>query len=292
MTLQGTNTYLLGRRPPFILLDTGEGKPEYILLLESVLKDGVKEHPVSPMISDIIISHDHHDHWGGIPQVLPLLRQLWETKHSRYPFVPPRIHKAPGSLSDPLRSILSQLDNRDYLPAAGGEVQHDLMDDQLLKGSDVELHILRTPGHTEDSICLVLKEERSLFTADTVLGAGTAVFSDLTKYMKSLEKLIGLASQYGTIHPGHGPVIQDGPVKIQEYIHHRLERENEILKLLATPPPNDDSQGWKIMDLVAKIYAAYPKTLWEYAGRGILLHLEKLEHDGKVQRINDGWKLV
>jgi len=196
-------------------------------------------------------------------------------------------------MSDPLRFLLSNLDNRDYLPGAEGEVLHELMDDQLLKGSDVELHILQTPGHTEDSICLMLKEERSLFTADTVLGAGTAVFSDLTKYMKSLDRLSSLSPQYDMIHPGHGPVIADGPAKIQEYINHRLERENEILQLLATPPPNDESHGWKIMDIVARIYAAYPKTLWDWAGRLVTLHLEKLEHDEKVERIGEGsWRLV
>jgi ribonuclease/clavin/mitogillin len=275
------------------MLDTGEGKAEYVPILESVLKERVSEHPVSPMVSDVIISHDHHDHWGGVPQILHLLRELWETKHSHYPFVPPRIHKAPGSLSVELRNLLSKLDSRDFLPAAGGETLHDLTDDQLLKGSGVELHILQTPGHTQDSICLMLKEERSLFTADMVLGAGSAVFNDLTKYMKSLDRLNLLASQYRTIYPGHGPVIQDGPAKVQEYIQHRLERENEILQVLANPPPNSDHEGWKIMDIVAKIYAAYPRTLWEWAGRLVLLHLEKLEYDGRVQRVGEeAWKLA
>lgn len=290
---QGTNTYLIGRHAPYILFDTGEGKEEYIPLVETALKESVDDHPVSPMISDVIISHDHHDHWGGLPQLLPLLRQLWEKKHSSYPFVPPRLHKSTGSLSNELQSLLQSLDKRDYLPAPGGEILHNLIDDQTLKGSDIDLHVLHTPGHTEDSICVILKEENALLTADTVLGAGTAIFTNLTHYMQSLNRLSDLRRQYELIHPGHGPVIQDGPAKIQEYIHHRQEREDQILRVLASHPPDSAAQGLSIVNIVSVIYAAYPKNLWDWAGRLVLLHLEKLEHDGKVERVgNELWKVV
>lgn len=287
---QGTNTYLLGRHAPYILFDTGEGKEEYIPFIETALwKESIDDPPVSPMVSDVIVSHDHHDHWGGLPQLLKLLRILWERKHTDYPFVPPRIHKSPGSLSEGLNEILKKLDRNDYLPAAHGEILHDLVDDQILKGSDVELLVLHTPGHTPDSICLLLKEENSLLTADTVLGAGTAVFSNLTQYMKSLRRLNGIRSEYNTILPGHGPVVEDGPAKIQEYIHHRQEREDQILEVLKSK----QTESWKVTDIVAVIYAAYPKNLWDWAGRVLTLHLEKLEHDGKVERTNgDTWKLV
>lgn len=272
-------------------MDTGEGKDEYIPLLESALNEEASDHPVSPMISDVIISHDHHDHWGGLPQVLSLLRKLWETKHSSYPFVPPRVHKAPGSLSDELGLLLGKLNKEAYLPTPNQEIIHDLEDSQILKGSDTEAQVLHTPGHTKDSICLIVKEESALFTADTVLGAGSAVFSNLTQYMKTLNRLSSLEKQFITVYPGHGPVVEDGPAKIQEYIHHRQEREDEILQLLSSKSPN--AQGWKVVDIVSVIYAAYPRTLWDWAGRLVVLHLEKLEHDGKVNRgPNETWKLV
>jgi ribonuclease/clavin/mitogillin len=35
----GTNTYLVGRHNPYILVDTGEGRDHYITVLESALRD-------------------------------------------------------------------------------------------------------------------------------------------------------------------------------------------------------------------------------------------------------------
>lgn len=57
--LTGTNTYLIGLGPRKILLDSGEGELGYLPLLQQSLKS------ISPdaFISDILISHCHHDHW-------------------------------------------------------------------------------------------------------------------------------------------------------------------------------------------------------------------------------------
>ena len=44
--------------------------------------------------------------------------------------------------------------------------------------------------------------------------------------MKSLEKIRSFESQ--VIYPGHGPVIEDPEAKINEYIYHRKEREQQV----------------------------------------------------------------
>jgi ribonuclease BN (tRNA processing enzyme) len=62
----GTNTYLIGLGDRKILLDVGEGDPAYLQLLQQCLKD------ISPTayISDILISHCHHDHWvNDLPSI-------------------------------------------------------------------------------------------------------------------------------------------------------------------------------------------------------------------------------
>jgi glyoxylase-like metal-dependent hydrolase (beta-lactamase superfamily II) len=123
-------------------------------------------------------------------------------------------------------------------------------------------------------MAFVLEEEDAMFTADNVLGHGTAVFEDLAVYMKSLD---AMSRQFrGRAYPGHGPIIENGPSKITEYIQHRKQRENQVLDALA------DGQGMSSMDIVKVIYKDYPENLWEPAERGIRQILEKLKLEGKV----------
>src|SRR3990172_4016010 len=62
----GTNTYLVGtgRRP--VLLDTGIGVPGYDPLLHRALRE-TKE-AAAPQ--EIVLTHAHPDHVGGVPRVL------------------------------------------------------------------------------------------------------------------------------------------------------------------------------------------------------------------------------
>jgi ribonuclease/clavin/mitogillin len=180
------------------------------------------------------------------------------------------------------------------------------------------LQILHTPGHTSDSVCLYLREDRALFTADTILGHGTAVFEDLAAYFASLHKMIyyhktrygndSESNQIKVLYPGHGPVVTDGAELISTYIKHRLEREAQIIQVLKSPsmsPPKEDqsaptasdADAWTTWAIVSTIYAAYPVSLWLPAARSVTLHLHKLEDEGKVRRlggegVNTKWELV
>lgn len=278
-------------------------------------------HAHLPDISDIVITHRHHDHVRGLPSVIGVLRELWVARNPEVPFPPPRIHKFPlppaSSPDITLADVASQLKEGDYIPAENGGVYHDLHDGQsiFIPSPDAPqqvLKVIHTPGHTADSISLLYPTDRALFTGDTVLGKGTAVFEDLGSYVASLRTMLHAArnedfgqgksegkaeATYTLLYPGHGPVVEEGTTTIRMYIEHRLEREEQIIEAIGVPPPGSSDDIWTTWGVVEKLYARYPQSLWEPAAHGIQLHLKKLEKEGRV--IYDGgegkearWKLI
>ena len=146
---------------------------------------------------------------------------------------------------------------------------------------------LHTPGHTTDHTVFWMEDSNALFTGDSILGQGTAVFGNLTTYISSLKKQLNLKPTM--LYPGHGPVVQgkQATEKIQEYINHRQQREDEIVKVMT------DAEGEVTpMDIVKIIYVKYPQSLWPAAERGVILHLEKLRDDGRAQEAGGKWALV
>jgi glyoxylase-like metal-dependent hydrolase (beta-lactamase superfamily II) len=241
----GTNTYLVGTGPRRILLDTGEGRAEYLPVLDRAL---ARAGGVS--IQEIVLTHGHPDHMGGVVAVL-----------DRYG--PLRVSKRPWPGVDERYPV-------DVTPLADGD---------RVTCEGATLRAIHTPGHAEDHLCFRLEEEGSLFSGDNVLGVGTTVIpprgGDLLDYMTSLDRL--LAERPGAIYPAHGPRIADGTAKIREYIDHRLAREREILDALRT--------GLEcVPDVVKRVYAAYPEALHAAAGWSVTAHLLKLEREGRVRR--------
>lgn len=241
----GTNTYLVGTGRERILLDTGDGRADYLPVLEQAL-----ERAGGVSIQEIVLTHGHPDHIGGAAGVIERFGRL-------------RVSKRPWPGVDERYGL-------DTVPIGDGDT---------LRTEGATLRAIHTPGHAEDHLCFLLEEENALFSGDNVLGVGTTVIpgrgGDLSDYLRSLERL--LAESPSTIFPAHGPRIDDGRAKIREYIEHRLERERQILAVLAGRPA-------VVMEIVREVYAAYPAALHAAAGSSVSAHLLKLEREGRVQR--------
>lgn len=245
----GTNTYLLGTGPRRILLDPGQGVESYLPVLEQALERAGCEG-----FQEIVLTHGHPDHIGGVEQVferfgeLPVSKYPWPETDGLYPFA--------------------------FTWLADGDV---------VRTEGATLRAIHTPGHAPDHLCFVLEEENALISGDNVLGVGTTVIpsqsGDLGDYMASLRRVLDLRPQ--RIYPAHGPCIADGVAKLEEYIAHREERDAQILDAMAHGAST-------AMEIVKIVYARYPEALHAAASQSVASHLLKFEREGVVARREEG----
>ena len=204
-------------------------------------------------VETALISHWHKDHVGGIDDLLSISPETSIYKHD---------------------------------PDQG---QSAITDGQTFRAEGVTLTAAHTPGHTKDHMVFVLAEEDAMFTADNVLGQGTAVFEDLAAYMASLDSMRRLFR--GRAYPGHGPVLEDGPGKIAEYIAHRRQREEQVVRTLRSGDEGAGTGAWTPMQLVKVIYKDVPEVLHLAACGGVLQVLAKLEAEDRAVKEGDRWRL-
>ncbi|MBV1838895.1 MBL fold metallo-hydrolase, partial [Acetobacter estunensis] len=155
----------------------------------------------------------------------------------------------------------------------------DIRDGQVFTAQGVTLQAHHTPGHTTDHMVFTLAEEDAMFTADNVLGQGTAVFEDLGTYIESLTRMKSLFG--GRAYPGHGPLIESGSLKINEYIEHRKKREGQVARVLRDIG-QEERRPLAAMDIVKVVYRDVSEDLHPAACAGVLQILRKLEAEGKV----------
>ncbi|MCG8481797.1 MAG: MBL fold metallo-hydrolase, partial [Clostridia bacterium] len=80
---------------------------------------------------------------------------------------------------------------------------------------DRKIEVIHTPGHSKDSIMLLDKENRILFTGDSFylgplfvyFNGGIFGYSDLNEYFESMKKVSELVPDLDYIHPSHNDVI-------------------------------------------------------------------------------------
>lgn len=197
-------------------------------------------------ISQVLLTHWHSDHTGGVSALL-----------AQYPHLREAVYKA-----DP------------------DQGQNSIHDGQLFTVEGATIRALFTPGHSLDHMCFVLQETNTMFTGDNVLGHGNSVVvENLGLYMPSLKVMKEEAQAHGIAigYPGHGAMIEDLPSKLTVYTRHWETQEKFVISAFAGA--NANARLLTTRQITADLYGA---DSYAMMGSIIAQVLSKLSDEGKV----------
>jgi glyoxylase-like metal-dependent hydrolase (beta-lactamase superfamily II) len=194
MTLEGTNTYLVG--DPAYVVDPGPADRGH---LEAVVAAAAARGG----LAGVLLTHSHADHSAGAPALdAPLLfGDVGAGDESS---------GEAGVEAEP-RGVAVAVDPQRVGP----------------------FEVVPTPGHATDHVCFVLGEVGFCGDLVLGRGSSFVPpdGGSLAAYLDSLERLRGAGLEL--LCPGHGPYVADPAARIEEYVEHRLMRERRLLEALA-----------------------------------------------------------
>ena len=204
MTLDGTNTYLVGApgSGQAVVVDPGPADGAHLAAVEDALSARDAE------VVALLVTHHHGDHAEAAAP--------WSRRFG-----------APVAAADPA------------VAGPGGRV---LEPGERLALAGTALGVVATPGHTADHLAFRL-ESGAVLVGDHVLGRGTSVVThtegDVLAYLESLRRVHDLGPS--ALYCGHGPELTEDPLAVLDfYLAHRAHREAQLLDLLADGPRTVD----------------------------------------------------
>ncbi|MFW9799149.1 MAG: MBL fold metallo-hydrolase [Candidatus Thorarchaeota archaeon] len=138
-----------------LLIDTGTG-----IYSENLNRDLEKVGSSLQSITDIILTHSHIDHIGG---VAPIIHLGSPTLH---------LHKTEGDMINSGDMLLT-LSNTFGVELPRMKVEGLLEEGDVVSFGDVDFKVYSTPGHSIGSICLHIEERGILITGDTMFSGGS-----------------------------------------------------------------------------------------------------------------------
>jgi glyoxylase-like metal-dependent hydrolase (beta-lactamase superfamily II) len=145
------------------------------------------------------------------------------------------------------------------------------------------LRAIHTPGHAPDHLCFAA-EGGLLFSGDHVMSWSSTVIptrtGDMAAYYSSLRRL--LDRDEIVYLPGHGPPLPSPQAYVRNLLRHREQREEAIVDAIRAQPLTAS-------DVTERLYGKTNPVLRVAAEHNVNAHLRKLETEGRVHRVGDGW---
>lgn len=137
------------------VIDCGSGF-YFDRLIKSIQQEGMNH----KNITQIILTHVHFDHSGGLIHFV----RKYDPKVLVFRLEADSIEKGGNGL------LLAKQFGLEFKPT---KVHQRLQEEEIIKAGSLNLKVLNTPGHTIGSICLYDEDKKVLFSGDTVFSQGS-----------------------------------------------------------------------------------------------------------------------
>lgn len=197
MTLDGTNTYVVGTERTVIVIDPGPHDDGHFERVRAAIGDAE--------VAGVFLTHWHGDHAGGV--------RAFATQ----------VDAPIGSWSPLTETAPLEIPLRDGERAGAGDV--------FLAAIHTPGHASDHLCFWLEEERALFTGDHVLGRGTTVVAHPDG---DMSSYLASLAKIRDLDA--ARLYPGHGPVIDDPATIVDGYIAHRLERERQVLDAMPGTP--------------------------------------------------------
>ena len=225
LTYRGTNSWVLAEpgEKRCVVVDPGPPDERCVARLAAACRRRGLE------VAAILLTHDHFDHAG-------------------------------------CASLASRVFSAPILSAKHGTLSEGplVFDDMSLA-----LEVVPLPGHSSDSVGIYVPDGDLVVTGDMLFAqSSTMVYwpdGRLEAYLNSLDKLAALVRDQGVrqLLTGHGPVIENPGMRIEQARRHRIQRLNQVVSAVRSGIPAEAEP------LVDAVYNDVPPNLHEGALRSV-----------------------